>query len=84
MKKTLTAVALAATLSAGLAPATFAMEAEIDALMTALEREFSSRGIDAEGLERLSIAELRLVQQMLANGDSVGEMNRALDVFVNN
>ncbi|MBF9051724.1 hypothetical protein GTA62_16145 [Roseobacter sp. HKCCD9010] len=83
MKATLTALALAATLSVGLAPASFAMEAEIDALMEALEGELSSRGIETEGLENLTIAELRLVQQMLANGDSAGEMRRSIDVFVN-
>lgn len=83
MKATLTALALAATLSVGLAPASFAMEAELDALMEALEGELSSRGIETEGLENLTIAELRLVQQMLANGDSAGEMRRSIDVFVN-
>jgi hypothetical protein len=83
MKATLTALALAATLSVGLAPASFAMEAELDALMEALEGELSSRGIETEGLENLTISELRLVQQMLANGDSAGEMRRSIDVFVN-
>ena len=83
MKRTLTAVAVAATLTAGLAPASFAMEAEIDALMSVLERELSSRGIETEGLENLSIAELRQVQQMLSDGDSAGEMRSRIDVFVN-
>ncbi|QBY02321.1 hypothetical protein E2K80_17550 [Rhodophyticola sp. CCM32] len=83
MKATLSALAIAASLSAGLATASFAMEAEIDALMEALESELSTRGIETEGLENLTIAELRLVQQMLSNGDSAGEMRGAIDTFVN-
>ncbi len=83
MKSILSALAIAASLSVSIAPAAHAMEAEINALVAALENALAIRGIESEGLEEMTITELRLVQQMLANGDSVSEMSSSISTFVN-
>lgn len=44
--------------------------------------EFRIRGIPTEGLERLTLAELLEIEQLLTNGDSTGDMRALVKNFV--
>lgn len=80
---TFKAVAVAAALITAAVP-TFAMESEVNELTGKLYNTLASRGISTEGLQDLTMAEILQIEQILANGDSNGEMVSAVRSILKN
>lgn len=74
MKRTIAALAAAATLTTAIAPSAFAMGQEFNMLTGALFNTFKARGIPTDGIDRLTLSEIALIKTALESSDSEAEI----------
>jgi len=83
MKRTVTALALVASLSAFAAPAAYAMGEELTMLELAVDRVFDRVGVEHD-VSTLSIAELALIKDVLAEGATNEKTKQRIEAIISN
>ena len=83
MKRTLTALALIGSLSAFAAPAANAMGEELTMLEHAVQNVFDRVGVTHE-VSELSVAELALIKNVLAEGQSNERTRERIEAIISN
>ncbi len=83
MKRTVTALALVASLSAFAAPAAFAMGEELTMLELAVDRVFDKVGVEHD-VSTLTVAELALIKNVVADGGTNEDVKRRIEAIIAN
>ncbi len=83
MKRTVTALALIASMSAFAAPAAFAMGEELTMLELAVDRVFDKVGVEAP-VTGLTVAQLALIKSAVAEGGTNDDVKRRIEAIIAN
>ena len=84
MKRTVTALALVASLSAFAAPAAFAMGEELTMLELAVDNAFTQIGIRDVNVSTLTLAELALIKSVLDSDSDNQEKKSRVEAIIRN
>lgn len=79
MKRTITALLTAATLTVAAAPSVSAMDNEINAFVGAVYKSLNSMQMDLAMIEDLTVRDVRQIQSIMHGGDSEGEKRSAIN-----